>query len=851
MYSQDRGGTAIRHCIRLKSILPLVPLFFLMCADASALVQSESYGITFSFPAGEDAIVSRLVQQTPRILDFLDQQGLPAATPVQVILDDGLDLPEAMVHVIPHREIRIPLRAPGVLEDGYLEADPWMYFYFKGLCLLGMYSLRSGLPAQAHNLLGEISSPNVILPPWFFEGTCALLYSSYTGTLHRDPYSEALFATSIPGDISRVSNHPGQWPGYFAYRIYGVPFMAWIHSRYGWEKIREFLRIHGGGVIPIEIDLKAMKVFGKTWPGLWADFLKETPCQASDRQGVAVDGYWPDPLIYWNTSGISTGRKKVQLKGRYGYPDSRHTLWISVYEQDGTARLKGYRGGMTLEPRQEHIWDPAPGGVAVTRKGSRPYIVFFAVEESSLSTRITIQREIPAPDGATQLSGPVISDSGQVAVSANIGGNWDIWVYDTSWKRVSDSVSVEMDPWWKEGGLVFSSNAGGSFQILRADKTVAARSGQGAVLPRGNSYLGLGDIGWLVERGQFEGAPASFVDPPTYYPEALGTRIEPGPYSPWTSILPDFIAPDFYAGPSDVQAGLATWGRDVSGDYTMRAGFRYSLDLDYLSLQADSGIRNFSLAFARYPLVYDPENTPQTEESRHEISLGVRPPGMPWVSLSLHRLTFEPLEDEDEGGQDHELWGGLSLTGRIGPFTPGLTAEAYSGGRRSLYGSVRFVYGKDLFLAALLQAGKSWGEVSPGHGTFRVGGDVGEGYFTRRPSRLFPVRGFPPNILEAGKAVTSSFEVFCPLAEIQRGHKTLPLFLHRLSIGGFFDAGVCSDTLSRDQVLAGAGFEIITSMEIAWGNLSAFKAGVAWPVSQPEYLDEEGPVFVLQIGRPL
>jgi len=128
---------------------------------------------------------------------------------------------------------------------------------------------------------------------------------------------------------------------------------------------------------------------------------------------------------------------------------------------------------------------------------------------------------------------------------------------------------------------------------------------------------------------------------------------------------------------------------------------------------------------------------------------------------------------------------------------------------------------------------------------------VGEGYFTRRPSRLFPIRGFSPNILEADRAVTTSVEVFCPLAEIHRGHKTLPLFLHRLSLGAFVDAGVCSDALSRDQMLAGAGFELITSLEIAWGNLSAFKAGVAWPVSQPEGLDEGGPVFILQIGRPL
>jgi len=54
-----------------------------------------------------------------------------------------------------------------------------------------------------------------------------------------------------------------------------------------------------------------------------------------------------------------------------------------------------------------------------------------------------------------------------------------------------------------------------------------------------------------------------------------------------------------------------------------------------------------------------------------------------------------------------------------------------------------------------------------------------------------------------------------------------------------------------DDTLAGAGFEVVTSFEVAWGNLSSFRMGVAWPVRQPGYLDEEGPLLVVQIGRPL
>jgi hypothetical protein len=177
--------------------------------------------------------------------------------------------------------------------------------------------------------------------------------------------------------------------------------------------------------------------------------------------------------------------------------------------------------------------------------------------------------------------------------------------------------------------------------------------------------------------------------------------------------------------------------------------------------------------------------------------------------------------------------------------------EALSGGRTSLFGSLRWITGSDIYAVVNAEAGRTWGGYEPGHGSFRVGGNVGEGYFTSRPSRLFPVRGFSPNLLEAEKALTTGMEVFWPLANIQKGHGTLPLYLHRVRLGTFVDAGLCADSMDIGDTVAGGGVELVTSFEVAWGNLSSFRMGVAWPVRQPGYLDEEGPLLVVQIGRPL
>ena len=94
-------------------------------------------------------------------------------------------------------------------------------------------------------------------------------------------------------------------------------------------------------------------------------------------------------------------------------------------------------------------------------------------------------------------------------------------------------------------------------------------------------------------------------------------------------------------------------------------------------------------------------------------------------------------------------------------------------------------------------------------------------------------------------------EVFWPLANLQKGYATLPLFLHRLRLGTFVDAGIAGEEFKSENLLVGAGFEFVTSLEIAWGNFSAFRIGVAWPLVYPDFVRDDSPKFVFQLGRPL
>ena len=861
-------------------------LLFCLCltlgggGNLFATVTLENDGIRFHFPEDEAAIVARLNRNLPEILDYLQEKGLPVTKPLHIVLDEKLDEPDVQVHVIPHLEIRIPLRAPGVLEQGYTEADPWSYFMFKGLCLQGIYGLRSGIPRVISKGFGAIISPNVVLPPWVEGGICNLLYSLYADKPIQDPLEAALFRSTPPPDLDIISNHPQIWPGYFAYRIYGKPFVDYLYQEYGWSAILQFLQIHGGGLIPIEIDLKAREVFGKTFAVLWRDFQGLYGQPPLSPPGILARGYWGEPFVYWNRAGVFPGKLKIRDRGRYGVVDPDGTLWLSEFNY--SAKLYGYDGGRVTTTAREHVWDPGPGGVAVSRIGRRPCLLAFtndppgsfrSVDDATPDKLITIE----APPGILALSGPVRNERGAIAVAANTRGNWDIWIYDDGWMRLTRSPAIELDPWWQGDSLVYASNATGRFQIHAADQRPITQAERMALLPRQGKFLNLSTNGWRMGRYDIN---RSFPEQPVAIPVPEPPRaseapvLETIPYSPLTSLWPNYIRPDLFADISDLQVGIATQSHDVSGDYRLDAGMRYSFDTDYFALRVGAQVKSLGAQATRYPISYTTDIEQTVDESRHEARLYWRPLRLvrpesenllrasggldrfEGLEISLNWRNWEPLNTrtasqpaEPEGD---EAWLGIGLAKQIDFLRLWGSLEMFTESRQSLTLGGRLLYGEKVLSSVHMQYGQAWGEVpDPGHTTFRIGGNVSEGYFTRLPPKLFPVRGFNSNVIEATKAAAGGIEIFWPLANLQMGYATLPLFLHRLRLGTFIDAGIAGENYNDDDWLIGAGFEFVVSAEIAWGSFSAFRLGVAWPVVYPDYVQDDGAKFVIQIGRPL
>ncbi len=837
-------------------LLTVAAVFFFSTPSAFALKVKKTGGFYIYFPEDAGPLAARIASWCGPMAAFLEEQDLPIKHPVHILLDQNLDQPKAITQLFPHREIRLPMRAPGVFEDGYTQSDPWQYYLFKGLCVLGIYNERSGLPAGAYRLFGEIISPNTILPDWTIDGISHLLYERYALGRVSDPIAEAILNAGAIPSLDRVSHHPEIWPGEFSYRIYGRPFIRWLYQRFGWERMLHFLQLHGRGILPIEIDLKAISAFGMSWNQLWDIFQSQHTPEASQSNGMPIVGYWEAPYFYWNGTGVYPGIVQSGKRSRYGFVDKESWLWLSEYI-DGISKIRIQRRGTIRNVVNDHVWDPGPGSVAVTRYLYTPSLILFGPRIGTTlmdgnDEVVPIECKIEAPAGVLQMSGPVMDELGRIAVSANIEGNWDIWLYDDKWYRVTEAPSVETDPWWIDGKLIFASDTSGTFQVYTTNMEPLTHTANAALLPRGHTYLDLDAAGWRrrsFDTRQVSPLPEAFAKSPKPALDKAKQENKYQEYSAWKSLWPNYIGPDYFFNIDDFQLGVSTNASDVSRAYTWNAGVRYNLDDEKVTWRLGYRAKEFSARATRYPLRYVTQRETAVDEQRLEINVSWSPMVMKEMTLAVNWRDSTPENGHIDAQED--WWASISWKDRVGSSHAAVNLDAFNDNSQSFYGELLYWYGEKVNTIIRFRGGKTWGDFNPGRNTFRMGGNSGEGHFTQRSSRLFALRGFDSNIIEAGQAASANLDILWPFAKLQSGYKTLPLFLHNITIDTFIDTGFAADHFTWDEILISAGIEVITSMQLAWDNKSSFSIGLAWPLRKPSDIEQDGPTILILIGQPL
>ncbi|MEP6764219.1 MAG: hypothetical protein ABJB66_07920 [Gemmatimonadaceae bacterium] len=143
-------------------------------------------------------------------------------------------------------------------------------------------------------------------------------------------------------------------------------------------------------------------------------------------------------------------------------------------------------------------------------------------------------------------------------------------------------------------------------------------------------------------------------------------------------------------------------------------------------------------------------------------------------------------------------------------------------------------------------------------GTSGVQTDVVPGVSIGDPARTFPIRGFHPGVQRGVRAVAATAEYRAPLSIIARGAGLFPLFLDKLSINAFGDAGRawCSSTIAvqaptlcempgaNNGWLASVGAELNVDLALQYDVPYRLRFGFAKPVAAPFGIARRPSLFV-------
>jgi len=174
------------------------------------------------------------------------------------------------------------------------------------------------------------------------------------------------------------------------------------------------------------------------------------------------------------------------------------------------------------------------------------------------------------------------------------GRRWALEEFSLStrqWKVLATDVGDVADPEYTPDGksVLFTSAADGVYNLRRVGRdtgglTTLTRVFTGAFSPTTGKdgdiyYLGYTAAGYDLYRlpaGSALDAPLT-PTPRTYstLPPAPHVQAEGGEYSPWSSLLPAYWAPEFGFGTSFAQVGAATSGQDALGVHVYAGDINY------------------------------------------------------------------------------------------------------------------------------------------------------------------------------------------------------------------------------------------------------------------------------------
>lgn len=583
------------------------------------------------------------------------------------------------------------------------------------------------------------------------------------------------------------------------------------------------------------------------------------------KPGVVRGAAVVNDLWAWDLAGGREVRLTSGLRARdpHPSPDGRRLVFVLAGQGRTALATLDLAGALPAGPRDvRHLVGPGPEQYAVPRW---------------------------SPDGSRIAAGVWRPGGEQDVVLLDAGGDLA--------GEVARDRALDGSPAWSADGslLFFSSDRTGIFNVL-ALETATGRLLQvtdvvgGAFSPSPSpdgrslafvSYSARGyDIHVADLRPRSWPAAPAFVDrfPPAEPPPAAVPAVS-RPYSASQTLPPSFWVPQFAAGwDGRTFLGLATGGEDVLGrhrylftglassesprlmyaaEYLYR-GLRPSLrlrasDADRVHpglLEADGRKRSYAerVRSAGVDAVLELPGL----ESSHRLSLGYRHRRLTALSAT------PPGDDDGDGlpargrlGSARLAWsyadarGPAAATGPergrlvevgVEAFGPATGSDrTFARASADWVGFLRMPW-RHHVLRARVFAGTASAD-APLQGAYRLGGHGGGGPFPLDAEAL-PLRGYPANAVRGRSALLVGLEYRFPLAALDRGGVSLPLFLRRAHGALYAEAGGAGDGgLPPGELRRGVGAELRLDLFASYAVPATAFAGVAFG------LDKEGGVY--------
>lgn len=506
-------------------------------------IETEHFYIHYF--AGEEEAADRTAMVAERAYEELTNSwGHRVFLKTHVQVHDNQDIANGRAGASPFPNIVAYATAPEALS--VLEAyDDWLDILITHeLTHVVHLDTVHGIARLANALLGfgvlgKVTAPNILQPRWVVEGVATMEESrkSSQGRRRSAQFDAFMRMAVLDGQfqtLDQVSSGARIWPHGSSVYLYGVHFMHYIGSHYGFDKLRELSHIYATQIVPFGINRAVKKILGVDFPQLYQEFKADTTRRFQAqvrrikarglRQGVRLTysgqqtryPFWSDDddwIYFYKADGHrEEGLKRLPASGgriREGKGIGRQGVDVDVQhvidiEDVSESTFVGATGDIVFDMTNwydnRYRWndlyrynggDPKDSeqltfGLRATEPHASPdgrTVVFRRNDQAQsrlgfLDLATGDVEEVAPISKIGQVYTPRFSPDGtKVAYSGwREGGYRDIYLYDRATEtteRITADRYLDASPSWSPDGryIVFSSDRDGVFNVHSYDTT--------------------------------------------------------------------------------------------------------------------------------------------------------------------------------------------------------------------------------------------------------------------------------------------------------------------------------------------------------------------------------------------